>query len=1083
MLPTHPVTWIDRSAGLCNVTAVLDPDGARVEYTYDAAHGFLLARRSAVDQVTEYEYAGVNAPLGDSPWGAMTAVRDPHGLATHYKYDAAGRLSGVLGPLGHESMALYFGGPWGAEAVEIREWVDEDWDSFAQTVVYLDGFGRTLQTLREATRRSVGEVGNVFHEPVLVLSGRAYLDKRGLPERLFYPAFVSLDELDRPEPGPPPPEAPSARVALDAAGRVVRAEAPFGGDLTGAKTVVAFESGKVTREDPVGRQHVVQLDARRLPWFVDPDAGGAHAGVKIERDPFGRILAVDELRPGARKEYQYHALGHLEEVVDPDRGTWSYEHTAGGDLERVTDADQRTTRFTYDAAHRVTQVELAVADGGTVERQYHYDGSERADHAGCAWEDGWVRCQDDEGLPDSYPAGRLTAAGDDERGRTHHFRYDVLGRLKSRSIAVGQEVYRTQFRYDRVDRPVVTTYPSGTELSRYYDNRTDLTAVYAVHEGAPEAVVVDRYLDALGRPVETVFGNGVVERRSYYSGPAEDQRLREIQVVVPDAAGDETTLFHHQYEYYADGKLRLDRNRRRGYDWDEYRYDLLGRLERHHAQRPEASRDAWYEHDALSNLTCKGDTEPGAPCTGIAMEYGVGGGAGPHAISSVDGVPVGYDASGRTRFRGATSYEHLGDTLIEASDGVTARHFELDPFGRRIRSLNEAGAVEWLEPSSDYAVLPAERIWVAAPGILASFAPAPPPEGGGTVEHYHLDRLGSPVVVTSEAQVPLAENRYGPSGEISSDSDNPTALPYEYTGARNVGVAALGGGWSVDLLQLGFRDYDASLMRFLTTDPLRSAAPGLGLPNPVSLNPYAYAALDPVNHIDPTGLEEGLVARVSRGGGTPDDPAAVRSIPPEVIATYVRIGRTQYMRPLTTTYGAGFGADAGTGAWVDPTGELVIDLCTDPLGRVAEEVVVRAGFDPLIAIIVSMFVPGFKATKLAKVLDVAEAVKKGQKALRLLKLTRRNFRKNLVRWTGRDPGAAYQAHHVFPHALAERFDALGIDVNNPLFGTWVGTGVHQKISHTYNDRWIDFFDRPQSAESAVDYSRELAREFGLVLGF
>ena len=43
-----------------------------------------------------------------------------------------------------------------------------------------------------------------------------------------------------------------------------------------------------------------------------------------------------------------------------------------------------------------------------------------------------------------------------------------------------------------------------------------------------------------------------------------------------------------------------------------------------------------------------------------------------------------------------------------------------------------------------------------------------------------------------------------------------------------------------------------------------------------------------------------------------------------------------------------------------------------------------------------------------------------------------NFRRNLTREIGEVAGA--EAHHIFPYALRDRFEQLGIQVNNPVSG-------------------------------------------------
>ena len=49
-----------------------------------------------------------------------------------------------------------------------------------------------------------------------------------------------------------------------------------------------------------------------------------------------------------------------------------------------------------------------------------------------------------------------------------------------------------------------------------------------------------------------------------------------------------------------------------------------------------------------------------------------------------------------------------------------------------------------------------------------------------------------------------------------------------------------------------------------------------------------------------------------------------------------------------------------------------------------------------------------------------------------------------------------QAHHVFPQRFVNDFKDIGIEIHNPINGTWVDAS-HQSWSAAYNQAWANFF--------------------------
>ena len=105
---------------------------------------------------------------------------------------------------------------------------------------------------------------------------------------------------------------------------------------------------------------------------------------------------------------------------------------------------------------------------------------------------------------------------------------------------------------------------------------------------------------------------------------------------------------------------------------------------------------------------------------------------------------------------------------------------------------------------------------------------------GGKSYYYLTDALGSTVAMVDEAGKKTASYYYSPRGVTVPTETKGAEQPYRFAGTYQDATA---------MYHMGARYYDPRIGRFTQPDPSGQET-----------NPYLYAAGDPVNQIDPTGL-------------------------------------------------------------------------------------------------------------------------------------------------------------------------------------------------------------------------------------
>ncbi|WP_225976725.1 MULTISPECIES: RHS repeat-associated core domain-containing protein [Streptomyces] len=574
-----------------------------------------------------------------------------------------------------------------------------------------------------------------------------------------------------------------------------------------------------------------------------------------------------------------------------------YQTIAGADLPgRSTTADGEKTDYTYDTAGNTKSVAVEGTGGGN--QSFDYNPATPT----CGGFEGQV-CKVTTKLTASksvaatftYDAkGNLKTAKAPAPLGTTTYTYDDLGRVASAKDGRGITITYTYDHRDRVKKVDSSNYQAvtyeydsdgnltqrsdGTGVIKYAFDPLSRETVRTLQNGSQTVLTytsagnVDTYQDPSGltdytwnkvnKLTELKDPKGKITKYEYNKNDVRTVTTypgNTVHTVTPDKSGrpekikatsPKGTLVDLAYTYgYGTGgatdgtKIRTTTDAVAGTK-TSYEYDSAGRFAYAAENKGSTLNSSWqYCYDLGGNLTSQG-TDKGCP---RGTTYTVN------------------DAQQITAKNGSTtnwSYDQIGNETAAASTPETTRTGIKWSDHSQMTSITTGGKTytgQYGSTDQSERIKLGDTFFHNGPLGLSATSTAGVDTGfnrepGGTLNsmtrggknHYYLtDALGSVVALADESGTKVNTYSYSPRGVQRAATSEQAPQPYRFAGGHQDPTG---------LYHFAARYYDPNIGRFTTPDPSGQEK-----------NPYLYAAGDPVNEIDPTGLLFGIDLDINWG--------------------------------------------------------------------------------------------------------------------------------------------------------------------------------------------------------------------------
>lgn len=789
--------------------AEIYPDGSRKECTRDATGNITAITYPDTAQGSAMEQA-----VYDSA-GNLTALTDIYGYTTEYQYGAWGVLEAVTRPNGGTIRYAYYG----------NGLLQSQTDAEGNTITFTYDNKGNLTQLSDG----MGVLCKISYDTYGQILGLE--DGCGNRTEFTYDVYGQVTASED-------ANGNTTVYEYDQNGNLIRSTDALGRSTeyiyNGNNQVIAVKRYGENGRDFIRTGYTYDIlgnitgltdgEGNAYQFFYDNnsnlteirDAYG-YTIRKTEYDCRNQAVRITDAA-GAVTEQEYDAMGRLlSATTESTDGTASilYQYGTNGILSQVMDAAGSASSVTYDTEGNITSI--TNPNGGVTEYTYDLNNNLLREDIG-----------EDYHIAYSYNARNQVITRENARGQQTAYEYDACGRL----IRQEDEAGIIEYTYDGMGNLLTVRDETGT-ISREYDSAGRLTRytdtegnciaydydvwdnVTAIHY--PDGRTVTYTYDRNGKVTSATDWSGRITSYTYNKnsqlvsterpdGSIETRTYNEAGqlIQISDCQGD-TIL--HQYDYSYDGRGNIASIQTDGEAIGENDYSAL--------------QDCTMEYDANNRLLTY---------NGEAVTYDADGNM---TYGPLNGVMTSftYDCRNRLVQAGDTRYTYDAENhRIGVETDKTITRYVVDSQQELTRILQ---AVETDKTTGERQT----TYYTYGKGLLAQ------EDEKNEYRLYHFNHLGSTTLITDETGQVVKTFDYNPYGELLDG----TIGVYAFLFNGEYGVVTDTNG----LYYMRARYYNVDIKRFMNQDVIVGS-----VENSPSLNRYAYVEGNPVNYLDPFGLEK-----------------------------------------------------------------------------------------------------------------------------------------------------------------------------------------------------------------------------------